>query len=100
MIFVFSGQIFIPQGVITRCYSNGDCSGAVNKELSQLFDNSEEFNINHCCLDGRIAIRRFNLDMLSFTLNGGECRSCDGKFILVYTTTTIMIIIALKYVNN
>ena len=72
-----SGQPFIPQGIITRCYTNGDCAGAVNEEFSQLF-NSSMGNINHCCYDVEFNARP-NPEMLSFTLNGGECRRCDGK---------------------
>ena len=74
--------------MITRCYSTGDCAGAVTKEFSQLFVSSMA-NINHCCFDGDSHNPRSNLQMLSFTLNGGGCRSCNGKAMYVCTTTTI-----------
>ena len=76
--FNILGQSYIPQGVITRCYTNGDCTGEINEELSQLFVSSSD-NENHCCYDGDITDPRPNPEMLSFTLNGGECRRCDGK---------------------
>ena len=72
------GQSYIPQGVITRCYTNGDCNGEVNEELSQLFVSSMS-NDNHCCYGDDTMEPRPNPEMLSFTLNGGECRRCDGK---------------------
>ena len=72
-----SGQSFIPQGIITRCYTNGDCTGSVNEEFSELFDSSRG-NDNLCCYNEDFQARP-NPEMLSFTLNGGECRRCDGK---------------------
>ena len=64
----------------TRCYSTGDCTGPENEAYCQLF-NSLTDNINHCCYDDSdLSMPRPNSDMLSFTLNGGGCRRCDGKF--------------------
>ena len=79
MIFwIYSGQSYIPQGVITRCYSTSDCSDAGNEEFNQLFDTSI-FDINHCCYDASLSTPRTNIEALYFTLNGGGCRSCDRK---------------------
>ena len=77
MYLNISGQSFIPVDVITRCYTNGDCAGAVNEEFSQLFASSQ-INDNHCCY-GENLNPRPNPEMLSFTINGGGCRRCDGK---------------------
>ena len=71
-----SGQSFISQGIITRCYTNGDCSGEVNEEFSEQFDSVG--SNNYCCYDENVSPRP-NPEMLSFTLNGGECKRCDGK---------------------
>ena len=68
----------IPQGDNTRCYSTGDCTGPENKEFCLLFDKSTD-NINHCCYDSNLNTPRANPSMLSFTINRGGCRSCDGK---------------------
>ena len=67
----------IPQGVITRCYSTNNCAGPINKEFTQLFVETTE-NVNFCCYVASQNARP-NPDMLSFTLNGGGCRRCDGK---------------------
>ena len=94
---IISGQSNIPQGVVTRCYNTGDCNGAVNEQFSQLFDSSQD-NINHCCYDGNdILSPRSTPEMLSFTLNGGGCRSCDGKAIYERTATTIMLFYSYVY---
>ena len=68
----------IPQGVNTRCYSTDDCTGPINEEFCQLFDRLTD-NINHCCYESSLNMPRSNPDMLSFTLNGGGCRICNGK---------------------
>ena len=59
-----SGQSTIPQGIITRCYTNENCAGAVNEEFSQLFDSSMD-NSNHCCYELRNTVNtRTNPEML------------------------------------
>ena len=75
-----SGQSSIPQGVITRCYTTADCSGVVNEELSQMFD-SATANLNHCCYENGSPVLRSNPEMISYTLNGGGCRSCNGNIV-------------------
>ena len=72
-----AGQCVIPQGITTRCYSTGDCTGPINKGYCQLFNRST-YNPNYCCFES-VNVSRSNLNTLSFTLNDGGCRRCDGK---------------------
>ena len=82
--WIISGQSLIPPGIETKCYSSGDCSGAVNEEFTQRFDSSQR-NINQCCYNSFTSYNlRSNLQMLSFKLNDGECRRCDGKATYIY----------------
>ena len=78
LCIIYTGQIFIPQGLNTRCYSTADCTGPINRQFCQLFDENN-LNINHCCYDLSSSMPRSGLNMLSFTINGGGCRRCDGK---------------------
>ena len=78
LCIIYTGQSMIPQGLNTRCYSTADCTGPINRQFCQLFDGDTD-NINHCCYDTSLSMPRSGLAMLSFTINGGGCRSCDGK---------------------
>ena len=77
-----TGQSRIPQGVVTRCYSTSDCGGPEDETLCQLFDRTAG-DLNHCCYEDNITTLRSNPENLSFRLNGGTCRSCNGKSIFV-----------------
>ena len=81
-LHVFTGQSGIPQGVVTRCYSTSDCSGPENDTLCQLFDRNVAGDLNHCCYENETTLRS-NPENLSFRLNGGTCKTCNGKVILL-----------------
>jgi len=77
--YMHAGQLGIPEGVITRCYNTSDCTGPENEQLCRLFNNSHPAeDLNHCCFN-RDMTPRSGLGGISFTLNGGTCRRCDGK---------------------
>jgi len=81
----FTGQSRILEGVTTNCYSTSDCTGPENLEFTQIFDGSEG-DINHCCFSGNdLNNARSNPGSLSFTVGGGECRTCARKFIIITT---------------
>ena len=77
-VYMHAGQSRIPQGVYTRCYSAGDCSGPENETLCQLFDRTIAGDLNHCCYENETTLRS-NPGNRSFTLNGGTCKMCNGK---------------------
>ena len=77
-IMCVTGQSGIPQGVFTRCYSTSDCSGPEDRDLCQLFDRTVAGDLNYCCYLNDTTLRS-NPENRSFTLNGGTCKTCDGK---------------------
>ena len=96
-LHVFTGQSGIPQGVFTRCYSTSDCSGPENNVLCQLFNRSVAGDLNHCCYENETTLRS-NPENLSFRLNGGTCKTCDGKVIGVAIYTMAAGIYSYSYI--
>ena len=96
---MFTGQSGIPQGVVTRCYSTSNCSGPENDTLCQLFDRNVAGDLNHCCYENETTLRS-NPENLSFRLNGGTCKTCNGKVISYSSYSYMAIRIANSVVNK
>ena len=76
-----TGQFRIPSSIPVRCYPGSSTCDAASEDTTRSF-NAMPGDINGCCydenMDGNFT-RIASPDMMYFSLNGGECRSCDGK---------------------
>jgi len=92
-MYMHAGQSGIPEGVVTRCYDTVDCTGQENIQLSQLFNDSRPAeDLNYCCFNEDMTPRS-GISSLSFTLNGGACRRCDGKLLIIATQSLTIAIL-------